>query len=65
MVEFCGGGQLSTRFAVRFTPPHSVAAASASAVTYMTELLTRLVNGWPQDRIDELMPWCWIPKRDA
>jgi IS66 C-terminal element len=56
---------LSTRFAVRFTPPHSVAAASASAVTYMTELLTRLVNGWPQDRIDELMPWCWIPKRDA
>jgi hypothetical protein len=20
-------------------------------------LLTRLVNGWPQKRIDELMPW--------
>ena len=20
-------------------------------------LLTRLVNGWPQNRIDELMPW--------
>ncbi len=28
-------------------------------LTYMTELLTRLVNGWPQERIDELMPWCW------
>ena len=24
---------------------------------YFTELLTRLVNGWPQARIDELMPW--------
>jgi transposase len=24
---------------------------------YCTELLTRLVNGWPQARIDELMPW--------
>jgi transposase len=24
---------------------------------YLTELLTRLVNGWPQARIDELMPW--------
>jgi transposase len=24
---------------------------------YLTNLLTRLVNGWPQARIDELMPW--------
>ena len=24
---------------------------------YLTGLLTRLVNGWPQSRIDELMPW--------
>ena len=34
-------------------------------LTYMTELLTRLVNGWPQDRIDELMPWCWKPQPPA
>lgn len=26
---------------------------------YLTDLLTRLVNGWPNSRIDELMPWCW------
>ena len=26
---------------------------------YLTEMLTRLVNGWPQARIDELMPWKW------
>jgi hypothetical protein len=26
---------------------------------YFTDLLTRLVNGWPQNRIDELMPWHW------
>lgn len=25
---------------------------------YLTDLLTRLVNGWPNNRIDELMPWC-------
>jgi hypothetical protein len=24
---------------------------------YFTDLLTRLVNGWPKKRIDELMPW--------
>jgi hypothetical protein len=29
--------------------------------TYITDALTRLVNGWPQDRIDELMPWHWAP----
>ena len=26
---------------------------------YLTDLLTRLINGWPQSRIDELMPWHW------
>ena len=26
---------------------------------YLTDLLTRLVEGWPEARIDELMPWCW------
>jgi hypothetical protein len=30
--------------------------------TYFTDLLTRLVNGWPQSRIDELMPWHWTPQ---
>ena len=29
----------------------------------LTDLLTRLVNGWPQKRIDELMPWLWVPQR--
>jgi transposase len=38
---------------------------SVNPQTYMTELLTRLVNGWPQDQIDELMPWCWKPKPET
>ena len=29
----------------------------ANPQVYLSDLLTRLVNGWP--RIDELMPWCW------
>jgi transposase len=32
---------------------------------YLSELLTRLVNGWPQRRIDELMPWCWSTPKDG
>jgi hypothetical protein len=27
--------------------------------TYLTNVLTRLVNLWPLARIDELMPWAW------
>ena len=30
---------------------------------YFTDLLTRLVNGWPQKSIDELMPWHWADKK--
>jgi hypothetical protein len=26
---------------------------------YLTDVFTKLANGWPQSRIDELMPWCW------
>ena len=30
---------------------------------YFTDLFTRLVNGWPQKRIDELMPWFWATQQ--
>ena len=26
---------------------------------YFTDVLTRLVNGWPNSRIEELMPWSY------
>jgi transposase len=32
---------------------------------YLADLLTRLVDGWPQSRIDELMPWCWADTTTA
>jgi transposase len=32
---------------------------------YLTDLLTRLVDGWPQNRIDELMPWHWAKDDQA
>jgi transposase len=30
---------------------------------YIHDVLTRLVNGWPQDRLDELLPWLWAPPK--
>jgi transposase len=32
---------------------------------YFTDLLTRLVNGWPNSRIDELMPWHWAAAKSG
>ena len=29
------------------------------------DLLTRLVNGWPNSRIDELMPWHWATTKSS
>jgi hypothetical protein len=33
--------------------------------TYLTDVLTKLVNLWPTSRIDELMPWAWAAERSA
>jgi hypothetical protein len=30
---------------------------------YFADVLTRLVNGWPESSIDELMPWHWVPEQ--
>ena len=26
---------------------------------YITDVLTKIVQGWPNSRIDEVMPWAW------
>jgi len=38
---------------------------SVNPQAYLTDLLTRLVNGWPQARIDELMPWHWTAAKSS
>jgi IS66 C-terminal element len=59
---------LNDRFTTRTQEFRDLAREMGFAVTlqaqnerlrqaYFTELLTRLINGWPQARIDELMPW--------
>lgn len=32
---------------------------------YFTDVLTRLVNGWMESRIDELMPWHWAAAKNS
>jgi hypothetical protein len=30
-----------------------------------TDVLTRLVNGWMESRLDELMPWHWAASKNS
>ena len=32
---------------------------------YLTDLLTRLVGGWPNSQIDDLMPWKWATQEKS
>jgi len=32
---------------------------------YLTDVLTKLVNNWPNSRISELTPWAWAAKIPA
>ena len=29
---------------------------------YLADILAKLVNGWPAQKLDELLPWAW-PER--
>ena len=33
--------------------------------TYITDVLTKLVNLWPASRLDELLPWTWVAKHST
>jgi hypothetical protein len=32
---------------------------------WLTDVLEKLVNLWPQRRLDELLPWAWQQARDT
>ena len=34
---------------------------SVNPQAWLTDVLTKLVNNWPNSRLDELMPWAWNP----
>ena len=35
---------------------------SINPEAYFTDVLTKLVNNWPNRRLAELLPWAWIPE---
>jgi transposase len=56
---FASGDDGGARWAAVASLVETCKLNGADPQRYFTEVLTRLVNGWPNSRIDELMPWCW------
>src|SRR5215211_1335080 len=62
---FASGDDGGARWAAVASLVETCKLNGADPQRYFTDVLTRLVNGWPNSRIDELMPWCWAEGENA
>ena len=56
---FCGSDEGGENWACLASLIETCKLNRVEPQRYFTDLITRLVNGWTQARIDELMPWHW------
>jgi hypothetical protein len=56
---FASGDDGGARWAAVASLVETCKLNSVDPQRYLTDLLTRLVNGWPNSGINELMPSCW------
>jgi hypothetical protein len=56
---FASGGDGGARWAAVASLVETCKLNCVDPQRYLAEVLTRLVNGSPNSRIDELMPWHW------
>jgi transposase len=35
---------------------------SINPEAYLADVLTKLVNNWPNSRLGQLLPWAWSPE---
>ena len=62
---FCGSDAGGQRAACLYTIVETCKLNGIDPQAYLCELLTRLVGGWSQARIDDLMPWCWAAQKSG
>jgi transposase len=58
---FFGSHQAAARAAVLYTITRSCALRGVQPLAYLTDVLRKLAAGWPQSRLDELLPGRWQP----
>jgi transposase len=62
---FASGDDGGTRWAALASLVETCKLNGVDPQRYFTDVLTRLVNGWPNNRIDELMPWRWTANENG
>ncbi len=61
---FAGGDEGGEHWAILATLIECCKLAAVEPKAYLTDVLTRLVNGHLQSRLDELTPWSWKAAQD-
>ena len=62
---FAGSETGGRRAATMYTLLGSAALAKLGPWTYLRDVLERVIDGWPNNRIDELLPPNWVPGSSA
>ena len=62
---FFGSHRAAERAAVLYSLTRTCALHGVSPLVYLTDVLRKLAAGWPQSRIDELLPGSWQPTTPA
>ena len=57
--EFGAGRGTSRSAALALFRPREPILNGVDPQAYIADVLTKLVDLWPEARIDELMPWAW------
>jgi transposase len=58
---FAGNDGGAIHWAVTASIVKTCKMLGVNSQAYITDVLTKIVQGWPNSRIDELMPWAWKP----
>jgi transposase len=58
---FAGSDEGAENWAVLASLIETCKLHGVNPEAYFTDVLTRLVNGWPNSRLAELLPWAWSP----
>jgi hypothetical protein len=58
---FAGSDGGAENWAVTASIIETCKLLGVNSQAYIADVLTKIVQGWPNSRIDELMPWAWQP----
>ncbi len=56
---FAGSDKGAQNWAMLASLIETCKLSAVNPEAYLTDVLTKLVNGWPNSRLSELTPWAW------